>query len=158
MPHYDAASLATPAAVSHEGRLSVVATGSRRRGDSVCQVAAFNPSRTAFRHYLLAKIAPGAVVFQKAVLASAPTLQPSRLGSALSGGGGGVQGGGGTWKPLCFIGCIWFQRPPCSRVGKGQSDFSLRSPEAFKFLLPFRKGVPFFTGAQCYSMERQEQF
>lgn len=43
-------------------------------------------------------------------------------------------------------------------AGKGQSKFSICSPEASEFLLPFRKGVPFFTGAQCYSMERQEQF
>lgn len=76
MPHYDAASLATPAAVSHEGSLSVVATGSRRRGNSVCQVAAVNPSRTAFRHYLLAKIAPGLSFSRRPSWPRLPRLSP----------------------------------------------------------------------------------
>jgi len=37
MPHCDTASLATPAVVSHEGRLSV-ATGSQRWGNFLCEV------------------------------------------------------------------------------------------------------------------------
>lgn len=44
---------------------------------------------------------------------------------------------------MWFIGCIWFCQLPCSCVGKGQSNFSHCSPQAFKFLLPFRKGVSF---------------
>lgn len=139
MPHCDAASLATPAVVSHEGRLSV-ATGSQRRGNFICQVKAL--TLRGLKHYLFAKIATALSFSRRHSWPRLPCF--SSFGWALfSGSGGGVQGRGGRWKLLCFIWCISFHQPPCSHVGKGQSNFSLCSPEAFKFLLPFRKGVPF---------------
>lgn len=147
MPRYDAASLATPAAVSHEGRLSV-ATGSQRRGNFICRVKALTLRGQLFERYLFAKIATTLSFSSRRSWPWLPRFRSLRWALLFCfffpGSGGGVRGGGGTWKLLCFIGCIGFHRPPSSRVGKGQSRFSLWSPEAFKFLLPFRKGAPFF--------------
>lgn len=91
MPHCDAASLATPAVVSHEGRLSV-ATGSQRRGNFICQVKAL--TLRGLKHYLFAKIATALSFSRRHSWPRLPCF--SSFGWALfSGSGGGVQGRGG---------------------------------------------------------------
>lgn len=118
MPQCDAASLAAPAVVSHEGRLWWWLDHTDRE---IRQVQA--------------------LTLQNQLLSST-CLQKSHLHCPFPEGSAGlsshslpVSGGLFCWqcllrKPMWFIGCIWFCRLPWSWVGKGHSNFSHCSPQA----------------------------
>lgn len=113
-------------------------TGSLRQGN--LSSPSINPSEPALKLYLFPNIATTLSFSRRQCWPQLPWFTSLRW--SFAGRGGGFQAVVGQGSPCGLFGVFGFTSYPVA-VGKGQSNFSQCSPQAFKFLLPFREGVSF---------------